>query len=107
MTASLPASHSAAPEPKILSPLRLARERRGLTLKELAAELNAAAIARDGAAALKWDNAGLSRGERLGVRSIQRAADLVAFFGNGRGGITEIDLLYPERWPTAFTPAEP
>ncbi|MEO8101355.1 MAG: XRE family transcriptional regulator [Betaproteobacteria bacterium] len=82
--------------PQAKSPLRTLREARGLTLVELASALTTAAIAADGDAALKWDTGGLSRAERSGVRSLKRAADLVKFFG---GGINEIELLYPDRWP--------
>lgn len=64
------------------TPLRKVRRSRGLTLDEVATAIN-------------WDTGNLSRAERTGCKSIERAAQLAKFF---KGGINEIEILYPERF---------
>ena len=69
------------------TPLRLARERRGLTLRQVASSLN-------------MDPANLSRVERgeNGV-SKETAEALAKFFGHD---VTEMQIIFPERYlPTA------
>lgn len=65
------------------SPLRLARERRGLTLKQVAD-------------AVAMDPGNLSRVERgEQMPSKELVAALVKFFGNL---VTELQIIYPERF---------
>jgi len=68
-----------------MSPLRKIREKRHLTLEEVAS-------------AIEWDTGNLSRAERFGCKSIERAAQLADFYGKG---ISEIHILYPERFQKA------
>lgn len=65
------------------TPLRRIRLARQKSLEEVAA-------------AIGVHNSTLSRIERGGETSAKTAADLVAYFGEG---ITEMEILYPERFP--------
>lgn len=66
------------------TPLQRLREKRGLTLKEVAD-------------AVDTDTGNLSRMERGIQKSVDLAAKLVTFYGPG--AITELEILYPERYP--------
>jgi predicted transcriptional regulator len=73
-------------EPK--TPLQRLREKRGLTLKEVAD-------------AVDTDTGNLSRMERGHQKSVELAERLVKFYGQGQ--ITELEILYPERYPAPAT----
>ncbi len=68
------------------SPLKALRKQRGLTLKEVAE-------------AIGTDTGNLSRIESGDQKSPQLAEKLVKFYGEG--AITEIQILYPERFVIA------
>lgn len=73
------------------SPLRLARERRGLTLKQVAD-------------AVSMDPGNLSRVERGDqMPSKELVAALVKFFGNL---VTELQIIFPERFDSEQVEAE-
>lgn len=74
------------------SPLRLARERRGLTINAVGQ-------------AVGIDPGNLSRIER-GAQSpsLSSTEKLAAFFGNE---VTEVEILYPQRYVAAATEGAP
>jgi putative transcriptional regulator len=65
-----------------IHPMRRLRLARGITLNQMATDLD-------------WDTGNLSRAERFGCKSIERAAQIAKYFG---GEINEMQILYPERY---------
>jgi transcriptional regulator with XRE-family HTH domain len=68
-----------------MTPLRKLRKQRGLSTTEVGA-------------AIGVDQSTYSRIETTGKTTPERAAMIVAYFG-GPGFITELHVLYPERFP--------
>jgi transcriptional regulator with XRE-family HTH domain len=71
------------------TPLQRLREKRGKTLEEVAA-------------AVEIDTGNLSRIERGKQKSVAMATKLVEYYGVG--SISELEILYPERYPEPATP---